>query len=118
MQAAQLQLSKRADAIHKAEKQSHLEAGRAVDARFDFRRAVAAVAERLRDIFTAFMKAEEIDGAPRRLKRANRSGARQRPSRTAVAAGQLQVRGHAKVFCHRMFAILASTTEQLMRLVV
>ena len=60
MQAALLQLNKRADAMHKAEKQPHLDAGRGVDAKFDFRKGVAAVADRLRDVFTAFMKAEEI----------------------------------------------------------
>jgi hypothetical protein len=30
----------------------------------------------------------------------------------------VRVRGHAKVFCHLMFGILALTAEQLMRLVV
>ena len=59
MQAALLQLNKRADVLHKAEKQPHLDAGRAVDAKFDFRKAVATVADRLRDVFTAFMRAEE-----------------------------------------------------------
>ena len=29
----------------------------------------------------------------------------------------IRVRGHAKVFCHLMFGILAQTAEQLMRLV-
>ncbi len=60
MQAALLQLNKRADAMHKAEKQPHLDAGRAVDAKFEFRKLVAIVADRLRDVFTAFMKAEEV----------------------------------------------------------
>ena len=60
MQAALLQLNKRADAMHKAEKQPHLDAGRAVDAKFEFRKLVATVADRLRDVFTAFMKAEEV----------------------------------------------------------
>ena len=60
MQAALLQLNKRADILHKAEKQPHLEAGRAVDAKFEFRKVVAGVADRLRDVFTAFMRAEEI----------------------------------------------------------
>ena len=59
MQAALLQLNKRADVLHKAEKQPHLDAGRAVDAKFEFRKAVASVADRLRDVFTAFMRAEE-----------------------------------------------------------
>ena len=60
MQAALLQLNKRADVMHKAEKQPHLDAGRAVDAKFEFRKVVASVADRLRDVFTAFMKAEEV----------------------------------------------------------
>jgi len=60
MQAALLHLNKRADAMHKAEKQPHLDAGRAVDAKFEFRKVVATVADRLRDVFTAFMKAEEV----------------------------------------------------------
>ena len=59
MQAALLQISKRADAMHKLEKQPHLDAGRAVDTKFDFRKVVATVADRLRDVFTAFMRAEE-----------------------------------------------------------
>jgi hypothetical protein len=59
MQAALLQLNKRADAMHKLEKQPHLDASRAVDIKFDFRKVVATVADRLRDVFTAFMKAEE-----------------------------------------------------------
>ncbi len=59
MQAALLQLNKRGDAMHKAEKQRHLDASRAVDTKFDFRKAVATVADRLRDVFTAFMRAEE-----------------------------------------------------------
>ena len=60
MQAALLHLNKRADAMHKAEKQPHLDAGRAVDAKFEFRKLIATVADRLRDVFTAFMKAEEV----------------------------------------------------------
>ena len=59
MQAALLQLNKRADAMHKLEKQPHLDASRAVDTKFDFRKVVATVADRLRDVFTAFMRAEE-----------------------------------------------------------
>ena len=43
----------------KLEKQPHLDAGRAVDTKFDFRKVVATVADRLRDVFTAFMRAEE-----------------------------------------------------------
>ena len=68
MQAALLQLNKRADALHKAEKQPHLDAGRAVDAKFEFRKLVATVADRLRDVFTAFMKAEEVRAACRGAK--------------------------------------------------
>jgi len=64
MQAAFLQLSKRADVLHKAEKQPHLDAGRAVDAKFEFRKGVASVADRLRDVFTAFMRAEEARQRP------------------------------------------------------
>ena len=60
MQAALLQLNKRADAMHRAEKQPHLDAGRTVDAKFEFRKVVASVADRLRDVFTTFMKAEEV----------------------------------------------------------
>jgi hypothetical protein len=30
----------------------------------------------------------------------------------------VRVRGHAKVYCHLMFGILALTVEQLMRLVI
>ena len=59
MQAALLQLNKRADAMHKLEKQPHLDASRAVDTKFDFRKVVATVADRLREVFTAFMRAEE-----------------------------------------------------------
>ncbi len=59
MQAALLQMNKRADAMHKQEKQPHLDAGRGVDAKFEFRRSIATVADQLRDVFTAFMKAEE-----------------------------------------------------------
>ena len=46
MQAALLKLNKLADAMHKAEKQPHLDASRAVDAKFEFRKAVAAIADR------------------------------------------------------------------------
>jgi hypothetical protein len=59
MQAALLQLNKRADAMHKLEKQPHLDAGRVVDTKFDFRKVVATIADRLREVFTAFMRAEE-----------------------------------------------------------
>ena len=59
MQAALLQLNKRADAMHKLEKQPHLDASRAVDTKFDFRKVVATIVDRLRDVFTAFMRAEE-----------------------------------------------------------
>ena len=59
MQAALLQLNKRADVMHKLEKQPHLDASRAVDTKFDFRKVVATVADRLRGVFAAFMKAEE-----------------------------------------------------------
>ena len=59
MQAALLQLIRRADALHKVEKQPHLDASRAVDAKFEFRKVISAVADRLRDVFTAFMRAEE-----------------------------------------------------------
>jgi hypothetical protein len=59
MQAALLQLNKRADTMHKIEKQPHLDASRAVDTKFVFRKVVATVADSLRDVFTAFMRAEE-----------------------------------------------------------
>ena len=59
MQAALLHLNRRADVLHKAEKQPHLDAGRAVDAKFEFRKVVSSVADRLRDVFSAFMRAEE-----------------------------------------------------------
>jgi hypothetical protein len=45
--------------MHKLEKQPYLDASRAVDTKFDFRKGVATVADQLRDVFTAFMRAEE-----------------------------------------------------------
>ena len=76
MQAALLQLNKRADAMHKLEKQPHLDAGRAVDTKFDFRKVVATVADRLKDVFTAFMRAEGQVSVPRRKRGSRKRSAR------------------------------------------
>jgi hypothetical protein len=58
-QAELLGLLKRADAMHEAEKRPIIEAGRAVDRKFDFRASVRKLADALRDAFEAFMRAEE-----------------------------------------------------------
>lgn len=54
-----LALNKRADTMFTAEKAPHLEAGRACDAKYSFRKTVADVAERLRKVYGRFMAAEE-----------------------------------------------------------
>ena len=59
LQAELLALNKRADAMHKTEKQPHLDAGKAVDERFRFREAVDSLAKTLRGVFGRFMAAEE-----------------------------------------------------------
>jgi hypothetical protein len=59
IQAALLAMNTRADKLFKEEKQPHLDAGRAVDKRFEFRKTVDDVAKRLRAVFEAYMKAEE-----------------------------------------------------------
>lgn len=59
IQAQLLAIKKRADGMHKAEKEPHLEAGRRVDEKFRFRDAIDAVAVRLRKAFERFAKAEE-----------------------------------------------------------
>ena len=76
MQAALLQLNKRADVMHKSEKLPHLDASRAVDTKFDFRKVVATVADRLRDVFTAFMRAEETRQRVEAQKRFRKNGRR------------------------------------------
>jgi len=59
LQAELLKIEKVADGMHKAEKQPHLDAGRAVDDKFRFRERVAPIAKALRDVFGTFMAAEE-----------------------------------------------------------
>lgn len=59
LQAELLKIEKAADAMHKAEKQPHLDAGRAVDDKFRFRERVKPIATALRNVFGAFMAAEE-----------------------------------------------------------
>lgn len=59
LQAEILALSKRADAMHEAEKRPHLEASRAVDRRYDFRATLIEWAGKLRDTFGQWMAAEE-----------------------------------------------------------
>ena len=59
LQAELLKIEKQADTMHKAEKQPHLDAGRAVDDKFRFRERVAPIAKALRNVFGAFMAAEE-----------------------------------------------------------
>jgi hypothetical protein len=59
MQSELLDLKKRGDAMHGAEKAPVLEQGRAVDARYRFRDALTDWAGRLRDVFEQFMRAEE-----------------------------------------------------------
>lgn len=54
-----LGINKQADALHKAEKEPILEAGRVVDEKFRFRATVKTVADRLRSAFEKFMKAED-----------------------------------------------------------
>lgn len=59
LQAELLALNKTANNMHVAEKAPHLAAGRAVDAKFEFRRAIEAVTARLRTVFENILKAEE-----------------------------------------------------------
>ncbi len=59
IQAGLLALKKEADGLHKAEKQPHLDASRAVDDKFRFRDELDAIAKELRTVFEAFAKAEE-----------------------------------------------------------
>ncbi len=59
VQAQLLALNKEADALFETEKRPLVDAGRTVDKKFSFRKAVADVAVRLRSVFEAFMKAEE-----------------------------------------------------------
>lgn len=59
IQAQLLALNKRADAMHKAEKAPVLEAERAVEAKFSFRKNVASLASALREKFERWMQGEE-----------------------------------------------------------
>lgn len=59
MQAGLLDLNKRADAMFEAEKRPHLEAGRAVDRKFEFRKTMTDWSARLRVVFEQFLQAEE-----------------------------------------------------------
>lgn len=59
IQAALLAYGKTADAMHKAEKQPHIDAGKAVDDKFRFRDKIADVSKRLRNVFENFLRAEE-----------------------------------------------------------
>lgn len=54
-----LALISRADDLHTAEKEPALQEGRRIDAKFQFRKAVKSVADRLRGAFESFMKKEE-----------------------------------------------------------
>lgn len=71
MQAQLLALNKRADAMHKEEKAPILDAERAVEAKFSFRKNVASLAFALREKFERWMKAEErrqVEEASRKLR--------------------------------------------------
>ena len=59
MQAELLAFLKNADAMHKAEKQPHLDAGRAVDEKFRFREKISALAKRLYNIYDTYVVAED-----------------------------------------------------------
>lgn len=59
LQGELLKIEKAADAMHKAEKQPHLDASRAVDDKFRFRERVGPIAKALRAVYGAFMAAEE-----------------------------------------------------------
>lgn len=59
MQAQLLALNKRADAMHKGEKEPVLEQAKTIDEKFRFRVAVKELSDRLRQRFEAFMRAEE-----------------------------------------------------------
>lgn len=59
LQAELLALNKSANTMHETEKEPHLKAGRAVDAKFKFRATVEDICVRLRKVFENIMKAEE-----------------------------------------------------------
>lgn len=59
IQAQALALVKSADAMHKSEKQPHLDACREVDDKFRFREYLKSAANALRSVFESFMRAEE-----------------------------------------------------------
>lgn len=59
LQAELLALNKRADEMHGSEKRPVIQKGREIDARFAFRDDVKDYSRRLRDVFGAFMAAEE-----------------------------------------------------------
>jgi hypothetical protein len=73
-------LLKRADAMHEAEKRPHLEAGRAVDARFRFRDTIATWSTKLRSAYEGWMAAEE----------ARQQAERDRQYREQVAAAEAE----------------------------
>lgn len=61
IQSELLQLNRNATAMHATEKAPHLEAGRAVDAKFKFRDAVEATCKRLRVVFENIAKRLEAE---------------------------------------------------------
>lgn len=59
LQRGILDIIKRSDAMHKAEKQPHLDASRDVDDKYRFRDDLKGIAARLRTVFENWMRAEE-----------------------------------------------------------
>lgn len=86
IQAGLLALIKTADTMHKAEKQPHLDAGKAVDDKFRFRETVKDMAGRLRTVFENWMRAEEARARAEAEKRHREEMARAQAERERIEA--------------------------------
>lgn len=104
MQAQLLALTKTADAMHKAEKQPHLDASRAVDEKFRFRDKIDAACKRLRTIFENWMRAEEANARAEAERKHREAVARAEAERARVAAERAKL--------HRDDPISALTSDE------
>lgn len=86
LQAQLLDINKRADTLHKTEKQPHLDASREVDAKFRFRDEVKDIAGQLRRVFEKFMQAEEARQRAEAQKRFEEERAKAEAERKRIEA--------------------------------
>ena len=70
------------------------------DAKFEFRKSIAAVAERLRDVFTAFMRAKKQGSVPRRKGSSRKSGGKPRRPASVAEEERKRLESEDPVFAH------------------